>query len=247
MKNSETIVIKRSQIHLNPYNIKRHTEEQVKLQKKNFRKVGFLGGVVWNKTTGNLIDGHRRIQAMDLLNKYDGTPETDYDVKVEMVEFDEKTEKQQLAYMALGNSKADYNLVARFIEDIDYADVGLSESDYQQILHLNERTVDIPDVGMSSFDDAFLSPVTELDDTDAVTTEEIVEQHENKPKMTAEEVKREKQHCDDVASNRHSVQDTFVALSFESVDDKCIFCELLGLTPTNSMVIPGTEVMKLIQ
>ena len=66
LKQSETRNIKRSEINLNLVNPKRHTEDAVKLQKKNLQKVGFLGGIVWNERTGNLIDGHRRVKAMDL-------------------------------------------------------------------------------------------------------------------------------------------------------------------------------------
>lgn len=111
MKNSETIVIKRSQIHLNPCNPKRHSDKQIEKQKANIKKVGFLGGIVWNKRTGNLIDGHRRVMALDIINKYDGT-NNDYDIKVEACDLSDKEEKSQLTYMALGNTKADYALVA---------------------------------------------------------------------------------------------------------------------------------------
>lgn len=46
LKQSETRIIKRSKINLNPINPKRHSDERVKLQKKNLQKVGFLGGIV---------------------------------------------------------------------------------------------------------------------------------------------------------------------------------------------------------
>ena len=82
LKQSETRIIKRSQINLNPINPKRHSDERIRLQKKNLQKVGFLGGIVWNELSGNLIDGHRRIKAMDMYYKYDGTSDTDYKVKV---------------------------------------------------------------------------------------------------------------------------------------------------------------------
>lgn len=246
MKGSETIVIKRSQIAFNPQNIKRHSDDQIKLQKKNLKRVGLLGGIVWNASSQHLIDGHRRVMALDEINKYDGSPEKDYDIKVEKVEFDDKTEKSQMAFMALANTKADYNLIAPFINEIDYRDVGLSDYDYQQILSLNEHLVQTPEQGMANYSDAFLSPVEELD-TDELTNEDIEEIHRNKPKMTKEEVKEQKQHCDNVATNRHSVQDTYVFLSFDNVENKCIFCELMGIEPTNSMMIPGEDVMKLIQ
>ena len=238
----------RSQINLNPINPKLHTDEQVKLQKKNLKKVGFLGGIVWNGETGNLVDGHRRIKAMDLMNKYDGTPETDYEIKVERVEFDEKTEKEQLTYMAVGNSKADYNLIAKYVGDIDYADVGLSEEDYKKIQQLTDH--ETVDVGMDSMDDfitEYEEPVYDLPDEDEKTSDDFVREHEEKPKMTKDEVKKEKQHCDNVASGRQSSQDLYVFLSVDNMENKAMFCELLGFVPTNSMMIKGEEVMRLIQ
>lgn len=90
LETSETRVIKRSNIAFHSKNPKRHAEERIKLQAKNLKKVGYLGGIVWNETTGNLIDGHRRIKAMDLYYDYDGTSETDYEVKVEVVHMNEK-------------------------------------------------------------------------------------------------------------------------------------------------------------
>lgn len=247
-KGSETVTIMRSSINLNPINPKLHTDEQVKLQKKNLKKVGFLGGIVWNSETGNLVDGHRRIKAMDLINKYDGTPETDYEIKVEKVEFDEKTEKEQLTYMAVGNSKADYNLIARYVGDIDYADVGLSEDDYKKIQMLSDRGPDV-ETGMESMDDfiTYDEPVYDLPDTDEKTSEDFVREHDEKPKMTKEEVKKEKAHCDNVASGRQSSQDLYVFLSFENIENKALFCELMGFVPTNSMMVKGEDVMRLIQ
>ena len=52
--------------------------------------MGFLGGIIFNALTGNLISGHKRLQALDLI--YGNTTETpvDYDVKVERVELTEK-------------------------------------------------------------------------------------------------------------------------------------------------------------
>lgn len=244
-KGSETVVIRRSELNFNPSNIKRHQEKEIKQQVKNIRDKGYLGGIVYNSVTHNLIDGHRRVQALDIINKYDGTPETDYDIKVEMVEFDEKAEKEQMAYMALGNSKADYNLIAPFIDQIDYSAAGISEEDYQQILAISAS--DIPDAGMADYDSQFISPVTELDDSDQVTTEEIINAHETKPKMTKEQVKAEKQKQDDVASRRQTNQDLYIFLSCGSVEEKEIFCELLGIQPTNSMMVPISKVLELIQ
>lgn len=128
---SETVFIQRSQINFAPYNPKNHSKEAIIQQKKNFKRVGFLGGVVWNKTTGNLVSGHKRIMSMDSLYKYDGTPETDYQVKVEQVEFDLKTEMEQNIYMdaASANTQQDSELLKIIIPDIDYINAGLTEQD----------------------------------------------------------------------------------------------------------------------
>ena len=247
-KGSETTTVMRSTLRMNPYNIKRHADKDIKLQVKNIRKVGALGGIVANKD-GMLIDGHRRIQALDIINKYDGTPETDYEVKIEQVDFDEQTVKSQMAYMALGNSKADYNLVANIIDDIDYSSVGISEEDYQRIREL--QAVEIPDAPMEEMDDTFISqekePVTELDNEDTYTNDEIIEKHENQPHMTKEQVKGEKAKQDKVATNRQENQDLYVFLSFENVEQKEIFCELLGVKPTNSMMLPGEAILRMIE
>lgn len=252
-ENSETIVIKRSQINLNPFNPKVHRDEDIKKQVKNIRKNGYLGGIVYNEQTGNCVDGHRRILAMDIIYKYDGTPETDYDIKVEKVNFDKKTELEQLSYMALANSKADYNLVAKYINDIDFHEAGISDEDYAKIRDLG--VLDAPERGMDSMDDAFLTPmqedeeytpVTELDDTDTKTNAEVAEEIENKPHMTKEEVKAEKAKQDKVASDRQSEQDLYIFLKVDDYEDKAIFCELLGVTPTNSMMINLKDVLRLI-
>ena len=249
-KGSDTVEIWRSELNFNPANIKRHQEKDIKLQVKNIRANGYLGGIVYNVVSHNLVDGHRRVAALDIINKYDpATKENDYKIKVEQVEFDDKTEKQQLAFMALGNSKADYNLVANIIDDIDYSSVGISEEDYQRIREL--QAVEIPDAPMAEMDDTFISqekePVTELDNEDTYTNDEIIEKHENQPHMTKEQVKGEKAKQDKVATNRQENQDLYVFLSFENVEQKEIFCELLGVKPTNSMMLPGESVLNLIQ
>lgn len=243
MKASTTKVIRRSQINLNPYNPKRHTDEQVKLQKKNIKAVGFLGGVVFNETTGNLVDGHRRIKALDQINKYDGTPETDYDIKVEATQMSEKEELSQLTYMAVGNSKADYNLIALYAPDIDYADVGLTADQYEEILNLrqSENVESIP-----AWEDDFIAPVTELDVTEK-SNDEVQEEIENRPKMTKEQVKAEKKKCADIASDRHQSQDLYIILNFKDGEQKQAFCDLMGIRNEAYLNLSGEPIYRLLE
>ena len=247
-RGSETIEIWRHELSFNPSNIKRHSDREIKLQVKNIRKNGYLGGIVYNVQSHALVDGHRRVAALDIIHKYNvETQENDYKIKVEQVDFDEKTEKEQLAFMALGNSKADYNLVAHIINDIDYRDAGITEEDYQRIREIS--AVEVPEVGMSSLDDPFLAPyqpMVELDDSDEKTVDDIIKEHEEKPKMTKEQVKAEKRKCDDVAANRQEEQDNYIFLKFDNNETKFTFCELMGVAPTNSMLLSGEAVLALI-
>ena len=194
LKQSETRDIKRSEINLNPVNPKRHTEEAVKLQKKNLKKVGFLGGIVWNERTGNLIDGHRRVMAMDLLYKYDGTPSTDYSLKVEAVSLDEKQEKEQLTYMAVGNTKADFDLIARYAPDIDLSDVGLGAEDLASITSLiGTADLDIPDIGSELFnfdgEDANEEPKAEPQKTQEEKTQHVKDMKRQTEEKAEEEAR----------------------------------------------------------
>lgn len=135
MKQSETIVLKRSQVNFAPYNPRKKDKKVIESLKKNFKKVGFLGGIIWNKTTGNLVGGHKRMETLDLIYNYDGTKEKDYDIKVEMVEFDLKTEQEQNIY--LNNKKqqgeTDLELMSKLIEVIDIDAAGLDIQDIEII------------------------------------------------------------------------------------------------------------------
>jgi hypothetical protein len=136
IKQSETVVIRRSQIRFAPYNPKRHTEESIKQQARNFKNVGFLGGIVWNETTGNLISGHKRIMAMDALYKNTTETPVDYDVKVEKVQLSEKQEKEQNIFMDARstNTDQDYELLAIMLPEIDPKEAGLDDLEIELIV-----------------------------------------------------------------------------------------------------------------
>ena len=216
IKTSETSVIKRSQINLNPLNPKRHTEEAIKQQKKNLQKIGFLGGIVWNKLSGNLIDGHRRVYAMDLLYKYDGSKETDYDIKVEVCELNEKTEKEQLTYMAVGNTKADYDLIAKYASDIDIYNVGLSDSDINDILSFTDTDIDAV---TDSIDDLILPHAEEEKPIPVGKTAEEKKKH----------VKDIKEQVRESAERREADEEAYIMLSFTNAENKQAFCDLFGI------------------
>ena len=212
IKNSETRIIKRSQINLNPCNPKRHTEESIKVQKRNLQKVGFMGGIVWNSVTGNLLDGHRRIYAMDLIYG----PE--YDVKVEVVSLDEKTEKEQLTYMAIGNTKADIDLIAEYAPEIDLTHMGLNDDELKDILSLTEDK----------------------------SVSEAINLIEKTPEEKKAHVKEMKEQVKEKAEQRIQDEDAYIMLSFSNFQDKQAFCELLNIDE-NEKFAKGEEVLELIK
>lgn len=246
LKQSETEVIKRSQITLNPYNPKRHSKEQIELQKKNLREIGYLGGVTWNETTGNIVDGHRRVMAMDEYYQYDGTPETDYEIKVEKVNLEENKEKQQMTYMAIANTKVDYSLIADYIEDIDFKSVGISEEEYKSILDLKLDDTFLeamPTIEADFAPKERKKPVEEIPITE-LTSEQIQQQHEDKPKMSVAEVKQAKKHCDNVAAKHWEETNSFAVIRFNSKEQRNSFCEILGIVDNDNLVIDGDDIFR---
>lgn len=250
-KGSETKVIKRSQINLNPCNPKHHTDAEIKQQKANIRKVGLLGGIQWNEATGNLIDGHKRVMSCDLIQGYDGTSETDYDIKVEAVDFDDKTEKEQMVFQAKATTnRIDYNVVASFIDDIDFKSAGFTEQENEQIKQLQDSMEHGLEQEMDDFAEDFISapavpPVTELLGKEK-TSDEIVAEHAAKPKMSKEEVKEQKAHCANVAMNRQETIDNFIFVDFASLEQKQLFCDMLNMVAESSMRITGDQLLGLL-
>lgn len=135
INNSETVIIKRSQILFAPYNPRKRSTKVVQSILKNFKKVGYLGGIVWNELTGYLVSGHKRVEASDIYYKFDGTSETDYDIKVEKVNFDEKTEKEQNIYMNASDSQGefDFEKLAPILYEVDIDNIGFSKETIDQI------------------------------------------------------------------------------------------------------------------
>lgn len=241
------MTVKRSQININPYNPKVHEEKAVKNQVKNFKKVGYLGGIVWNKTSSNLIDGHRRVFALDYINKYDGTEDTDYDITVDVCELDEKTEKEQMTYMAIGNTKADLQMIANYADEIDVENIGLDDYEVKQIMtYLHAET----DVEVPTLDDLIADINEETDINNAyykelppppptfTPTNEV--KRDDKPQLSYEERKqialegKKEQKEDKILYSQE--KRAYVTLSFERYEEKADFMQFLGYDPTDTII-----------
>ena len=228
-KQSVTSVIKRSQINFAPYNPKNHTKEQINEIKKNFKRVAFLGGIVWNKLTGNLIDGHKRVMAQDIYFKYDGTPETDYDVKVELIELDLKTEKEQNVFQKTSQTDFDDELMRELLHDIDYKNAGLDEFD------LNYFGVPVPELE----NDSIANEIENL-------YEPVAEQKAFDAEVRKEAVKQAKADIQEKAIEKAKDMTAYVMLSFDDHNAKVAFCQRFEINE-NENIVKGEEFSEKIE
>lgn len=89
---SKTVEVPRSTIKFAEYNPRTLSEEEKANIKRGIKKFGLVGGLVVNKRTGmTVVSGHQRLTVMDEINGY---PEKDYGIRVDLIDVDEKTEKE---------------------------------------------------------------------------------------------------------------------------------------------------------
>jgi len=223
IKQSETIVVKRSTINFAPYNPKKHSKEAIEQQKSNFKKVGFLGGIVLNLTTRNLVSGHKRVMALDLAYGYDGSEKTDYDLKVEAIELTEKQEKEQNIYMDArsSNTSQDLELLSLIIPEIDIKNTGLTDYDISVI-----ETI-VPDFAMGK-NETFIEARNDLKKDYDERKQEIKDLKKNIKKQ---------------AIDRGYV--SYFSVTFKTYDEKAEFLESIGINGDEVMLTGETFRRKL--
>lgn len=223
IKTSDTIIIKRSKIQFAPYNPRKKDPKVVEALKRNLKKVGYLGGIVWNEETGNLVGGHKRVEAMDLIYNYDGTTDKDYEIKVEKVIMDPKTEKEQNIF--LNNKRVqgemDYEMLAEILPEIDIDATGLDDYDLQII----ESIVPSFDMGHN-----------EVIKNDSKELAKDYEAHKAATKQLKQEIK-----------NGISEKQTpsYFTVTFANYDDKAGFLERFGIDG-DTVFIKGEDLQKAI-
>lgn len=127
------------------YNPRRISEEARKQLKANLKRVGLMGGIVWNETSGNLVSGHQKVGIMDEVNRYNiETHENDYKIRVDVVHLTDKEEKEQNLFM---NNKAvqgefDDDMLIQMLGGIEYQNAGFDNFDMEL---LGIGISDIPD------------------------------------------------------------------------------------------------------
>ncbi|MDD3238634.1 MAG: hypothetical protein PHW47_00825 [Lachnospira sp.] len=226
---SESVELKRSVIHLAGYNPRKISEEAKKTLKRGIKKFGLVGGLVVNKRTGmTLVSGHQRLSVMDELNKY---PDNDYLIRVELIDVDEKREKELNILTNNPNAMGswDYDALRELIPDIDWKDAGLTDVDLNLIgcdflLQTEEE---------SSLADALsdmMAPVTEQKEA-----EKVAKQLEKAEKVA--HMKEVKEQVKQSAQEKANDMDAYLMLSFSSYEEKAAFCERFGFDPNEKFIV----------
>lgn len=254
IKQSETRVLKRSEITPSDYNPRTITDEARKSLKKNIKENGIIGGMVWNEQTTNLVSGHQKLSIADEVNKYNPTTnENDYDLKVEVVNVDLKKEKELNIFF---NSKAvqgemDYKKLAQIFPDIDAALAGLDDVDISmiEIEMPNTDNIEIPSFEPQEekkINAEYEKSITqELSNAVNHPEASILEMERKETSVLTPEEKKAKikEIKEQVKANAVIEGESYFTVSFSDYDSKVQFLEYLGFNPEDKF-IKGEELQQ---
>ncbi len=118
----ESITVHRSKINFAYYNPRKISENSQKRLKEKIKKIGLIGGIIWNEQTGNLVSGHQRLKVLDQLERSE-----DYFITVDKVIMDEKTEVE--ANIFLNNTSVMGEFDKEVLKDIqvEFPDIDFME------------------------------------------------------------------------------------------------------------------------
>ena len=227
---SEIVEIKRSQIHPAVYNPRKISKEGKAALKRSIKNFGVLGGIVINRRTNNtIISGHQKVDILDILNDY---PEKDYALRVEVVDYDEKKEKEANCALNSPNvgGEYDYDKLRELIPDIDYKDAGLTEQDLDIIgVDFNFQTEEENTIADEL--ETLMEPVQEQHQA------EVAQKQAERAEKVAH-MKQVKQEVKEAATKAAANMDAYLMLSFDNWEAKENFLKRFGY-PEGSKFIKG--------
>lgn len=122
----------RSQLIPHPKNPRIIDKDAKKRLKGKVKGVGLLENPIWNERTGYVVGGHQRLAIMDELEGYPGKVK-DYELMVNVVNLDDKTELEMLAFLNNPSAQGEFNVqaVADLVltDGVAFEDMGFSEFD----------------------------------------------------------------------------------------------------------------------
>lgn len=225
---SEPIEIKRSSIHFADYNPRKISNDALKKLKQNIKRVGLLGGIVWNAHTSNIVSGHQRVTVLDQLNGYDGSVDTDYILRVEKVDLSSKEEKEQNIFMNNQSVQGEFDLyvLRDLIPDIDFRSAGLTEQDLSMIgIDFEMPVLDDIRTDFEEMSSSYNTNKAEEKKANELTREaKIAHNKEVKAKVMSDSYKQ----AEDM--------EAYVMLSFDTYEAKAAFCERFGYDPNMKFI-----------
>lgn len=220
---SDIVELKRSQIHPADYNPRKISNEGKSALKRSIKNFGVLGEIVVNRRTGNtIVSGHQKVYILDILNDY---PDKDYSLRVEVVDYDEKKEKEANCALNSPNvgGEYDYDKLRELIPDIDYKDAGLTEQDLD-IIGVDFHFQTEEESTIADELDTLMEPVQEEHQAEVAQRQAERAEKVAHMKQVKEEVKQ-------AATKAAADMDAYLMLSFDNWDAKVEFCEKFGFNP----------------
>lgn len=246
---SQSVELLRSSIRYADYNPRKITDENRKTLKRGIKKFGLAGGIIVNKRTNNtIVSGHQRIAVLDELQKYNAeTKENDYKIRVDLVDLDEKEEKELNILTNNPNAQGewDFDTLASIIPDIDYKTAGLTEADLSMIgvdyLFKTEEENDLStalDDLMEETNTLHQQEVQARKEQRNVQQREAIEKAQEAAKEEQksyderkQEMKDLKQRVKEEAQEKAMEMNAYVMLSFDTFEAKADFLKSFGLDP----------------
>ncbi|MNK30187.1 hypothetical protein D3C87_486000 [compost metagenome] len=223
---SESIEINRSQIEPAKYNPRKISEEAKKKLKANIKRMGVMGGIVWNKRSGRLVGGHQKLMILDELQKYNReTNENDYTIRVEAVDLSDQEEIEQNIFLNNKNAQGEFDndILSTLLNDIEVKNTGLDDFDLNLL--------------------GFELPSFEIDEVEPEPLEEIKPKSKEEKK---EDIKAKKEASTEKAVNTAREGNTYVMLSFNDYMGKEEFMKRFDLD-SNANVISGDDFAEQIE
>ena len=221
---SNVVEIERSAIRFASYNPRNISDDGRRELKRSIKNFGVLGGIIVNRRTNNtIVGGHQKVAILDDINKYNPSDKsTDYLLRVELIDVDEKTEKE--INITLNNPNVggewDFDKLRELIPDIDYKKTGLTDEDLNLIgCDYLLKTDEENDLAMSLSD--MMAPVEQMK----------ADEREQRKLDRAEKVghmKDVKRQVMEGAQKKVDDMSAYIMLSFDSFEAKKAFCCRFG-------------------
>lgn len=129
----------REKIQLAAYNPRQASKDAKRRMRENLKSVGLVGpALVWNRRTGNLVQGHLRLAALDVLEG-----RQDYTLDVTVVDWPIDKEKRQNVFFNNAWAQGEFDLEAlgtMLAEDLDHLEgFGLDPVEIQHLFPDDDR------------------------------------------------------------------------------------------------------------